>query len=250
MHVAQALEEPIALGIEGAVVGDGLRGVDEALGVDPLAAHEPRVGPAEAAGGQRREAVLIGERREQRRARGEQPPPVGIGAEALEEPLAGVARERVDQLEDLIGALGIGDQRTQSAPGAAPLDAPARRRGGEAGEGRTSLPRASGLRWRASRLFYAGSIAEEKPMPLDPQARAVLDQIPLLDDEVVLALAPPLLRQAMAAMPGSAGPRRGGGARREPHAPRSRRRDPGADLCPERGPRAARRSSTSTAAAS
>jgi acetyl esterase len=43
-------------------------------------------------------------------------------------------------------------------------------------------------------------------MPLDPQARAVLDQIPVLTDEVVLALAPPLLRQAMAAMPGSAGP--------------------------------------------
>ena len=43
-------------------------------------------------------------------------------------------------------------------------------------------------------------------MPLDPQARAVLDQIPVLTDEVVLALAPPLLRQAMAAMPGSTGP--------------------------------------------
>jgi acetyl esterase len=43
-------------------------------------------------------------------------------------------------------------------------------------------------------------------MPLDPQAQAVLAQIPVLTDEVVLALAPPLLRQAMAAMPGSAGP--------------------------------------------
>ncbi len=43
-------------------------------------------------------------------------------------------------------------------------------------------------------------------MPLDPQARAVLDQIPLLSDEVVLALAPPQLRQAMAAMPASALP--------------------------------------------
>ncbi len=43
-------------------------------------------------------------------------------------------------------------------------------------------------------------------MPLDPQARAVLDQIPLLSDEVMLALAPPVLRQAMAAMPGSMGP--------------------------------------------
>jgi acetyl esterase len=43
-------------------------------------------------------------------------------------------------------------------------------------------------------------------MPLDPQARAVLDQIPLLTDEVVLALEPPVLRQAMAAMPGSTGP--------------------------------------------
>ena len=42
-------------------------------------------------------------------------------------------------------------------------------------------------------------------MPLDPQARAVLDQIPLLTDELLLALAPPVLRQAMAAMPGSAG---------------------------------------------
>jgi len=41
-------------------------------------------------------------------------------------------------------------------------------------------------------------------MPLDPQARAVLDQIPLLTDEVVLTLEPPVLRQAMAAMPGSA----------------------------------------------
>jgi acetyl esterase len=43
-------------------------------------------------------------------------------------------------------------------------------------------------------------------MPLDPQAQAVLAQIPLLTDEVVLALTPPLLRQAMAAMPGSTGP--------------------------------------------
>jgi len=43
-------------------------------------------------------------------------------------------------------------------------------------------------------------------MPLDPQARAMLDQIPLLSDEIVLALAPPMLRQAMAAMPGTAGP--------------------------------------------
>jgi acetyl esterase len=42
-------------------------------------------------------------------------------------------------------------------------------------------------------------------MPLDPQARAVLDQIPALTDEVMLALSPPLLRQAMAAMPGSGG---------------------------------------------
>jgi acetyl esterase len=43
-------------------------------------------------------------------------------------------------------------------------------------------------------------------MPLDPQAKAVLAQIPVLTDEVVLSLAPPLLRQAMAAMPGSTGP--------------------------------------------
>jgi acetyl esterase len=43
-------------------------------------------------------------------------------------------------------------------------------------------------------------------MPLDPQAQAVLAQIPVLTDEVVLSLAPPLLRQAMAAMPGSTGP--------------------------------------------
>jgi len=43
-------------------------------------------------------------------------------------------------------------------------------------------------------------------MPLDPQARAMLDQIPLLSDEVVLTLEPPVLRQAMAAMPGSVGP--------------------------------------------
>jgi len=43
-------------------------------------------------------------------------------------------------------------------------------------------------------------------MPLDPQARAMLDQIPLLSDEIVLALAPPMLREAMAAMPGSVGP--------------------------------------------
>jgi acetyl esterase len=43
-------------------------------------------------------------------------------------------------------------------------------------------------------------------MPLDPQAQAMLAQIPVLTDEVVLALAPPLLRQAMAAMPGSTGP--------------------------------------------
>jgi len=43
-------------------------------------------------------------------------------------------------------------------------------------------------------------------MPLDPQARAVLDQIPLLSDEVVLALEPRVLRQAFAAMPGAGGP--------------------------------------------
>ena len=42
-------------------------------------------------------------------------------------------------------------------------------------------------------------------MPLDPQAKAVLAQIPPLGDEVMLALAPPMLRQAMAAMPGSTG---------------------------------------------
>ena len=43
-------------------------------------------------------------------------------------------------------------------------------------------------------------------MPLDPQAKAMLSQIPLMTDEVVLALTPPVLRQAMAAMPGSTGP--------------------------------------------
>jgi len=43
-------------------------------------------------------------------------------------------------------------------------------------------------------------------MPLDPQARAVLDQIPLLSDEVVLALEPSVLRQAFGAMPGAGGP--------------------------------------------
>jgi acetyl esterase len=43
-------------------------------------------------------------------------------------------------------------------------------------------------------------------MPLEPQAKAVLDQMPVLGDEVVLALEPPQLRQAMAAMPGSVGP--------------------------------------------
>jgi acetyl esterase len=43
-------------------------------------------------------------------------------------------------------------------------------------------------------------------MPLDPQVEAVLAQIPLMTDEVVLVLTPPLLRQAMAAMPGSTGP--------------------------------------------
>jgi len=43
-------------------------------------------------------------------------------------------------------------------------------------------------------------------MPLDPQARAVLDQIPVLNDATVLALSPPVLRQAMAAMPAAAGP--------------------------------------------
>jgi len=43
-------------------------------------------------------------------------------------------------------------------------------------------------------------------MPLDPQAQALLTQIPVMTDEVVLALTPPLLRQAMAAMPGSTGP--------------------------------------------
>jgi acetyl esterase len=43
-------------------------------------------------------------------------------------------------------------------------------------------------------------------MPLDPQARAVLDQLPKIDDETMLALPPTVLRQAMAAMPGTAGP--------------------------------------------
>ena len=43
-------------------------------------------------------------------------------------------------------------------------------------------------------------------MPLDPQAQAVLAQIPPMTDEVLRALTPPLLRQAMATMPGSAGP--------------------------------------------
>ncbi len=43
-------------------------------------------------------------------------------------------------------------------------------------------------------------------MPLDPQVKAVLAQIPPLGDEVMLALPPPVLRQAMAAMPGSSGP--------------------------------------------
>jgi len=43
-------------------------------------------------------------------------------------------------------------------------------------------------------------------MPLDPQARAVLDQIPVLNDATLLALEPRVLRQAFAAMPGAGGP--------------------------------------------
>jgi acetyl esterase len=42
-------------------------------------------------------------------------------------------------------------------------------------------------------------------MPLDPQARAILDQLPPLDAATLAALPPPALRQAMAAMPGSSG---------------------------------------------
>jgi acetyl esterase len=43
-------------------------------------------------------------------------------------------------------------------------------------------------------------------MPLDPQARAVLDGLPAIPDEALPALEPPPLRQAMAALPGSSGP--------------------------------------------
>jgi acetyl esterase len=43
-------------------------------------------------------------------------------------------------------------------------------------------------------------------MPLDPQARAVLDQIPMVPEAALLALQPAVLRQAFSAMPGASGP--------------------------------------------
>ncbi len=43
-------------------------------------------------------------------------------------------------------------------------------------------------------------------MPLDPQARAVLDQIPVVPEAALLALEPAALRQAFSAMPGAGGP--------------------------------------------
>src|SRR5262245_41681894 len=79
--------------------------------------------------------------------------------------------------------------------------------GGSASRGRVGMasadmrPPAAGVG-----LFYAGFDPEENRMPLDPQAQAVLSQTPPMTDEVVRALTPPLLRQAMAAMPGSTGP--------------------------------------------
>ena len=45
--------------------------------------------------------------------------------QALEDPDVGPTREGADDLEDLIGALGIGDQRAERAPRPRPVERPA-----------------------------------------------------------------------------------------------------------------------------
>ena len=109
------------------------------------------------------------ERREQRRLLGQQASaPSGSAQEALEEPLAGVARERVDQLEHLLGALGVARSAAQSAVRALRhFDRARRRRRCDAGQGRDRRPSGCSSGGRAGR--YDATPRTEEAMPLDPQ---------------------------------------------------------------------------------
>jgi len=80
--------------------------------------------------GQGAQGGAVAQRGEQRGALGEQALAVGVGAEAFPGDLEGVAREGADDLEDAIGALGIGDQVLEGAPRVRPV---ARMRGGAIG---------------------------------------------------------------------------------------------------------------------
>jgi len=129
MHVAQAVAHEASLVAWIPTPAAFGAGGDEAVGAQLLAVDEVGVGPAQAALGQGAERRHVLQGLEQRAPLLQDPGARGLAAEALEELLAGAARERVDDAEHLGGVVRVSHQRTDRAPGVEGPDA-ARRGGG------------------------------------------------------------------------------------------------------------------------
>jgi len=123
VHVAQAIADQASLvAVVPAAAALRARG-DEAVGAELLAAHEVRVGAAQAALGQGAERRHVFQGLEQGTPLLQDPGARGVASEALVELLAGVARERVDDAEHLTGVIRVSQQHANRAPGVERTDA-------------------------------------------------------------------------------------------------------------------------------